>query len=135
MNETEESHQAALFEWAAMREHQYPELRWLHHIPNGGSRGDNPRSRAIHGAKLKAQGVKSGIADVFLPVARNGFHGLYIEMKAPALKPKRAGSAGGLSAAQANFGYFAHLQGYDYRVCYDWIDASVILEDYLEIEE
>jgi hypothetical protein len=36
--------------------------------------------------KSKAQGMKSGIPDIFLPVAKGGYHGLYIEMKRPANK-------------------------------------------------
>jgi len=30
---------------------------------------------------LKCEGVKPGVPDLFLPVARGGFFGLYIEMK------------------------------------------------------
>ena len=45
------------------------------HIPNGGYR--NPRE--AH--NLKLQGVKPGVPDLFLPVARGGWHGLFIEMK------------------------------------------------------
>lgn len=46
------------------------------HVPNGGLRG-------MREAKLfKAQGVRPGVPDYVLPLARNGFHGLYIELKA-----------------------------------------------------
>ncbi|PMQ04185.1 hypothetical protein DyAD56_15970 [Dyella sp. AD56] len=45
-------------------------------IPNGGR-----RSKAEAG-RLKAEGVRSGVHDLFCSVARSGFHGLYIEMKA-----------------------------------------------------
>jgi hypothetical protein len=31
--------------------------------------------------KLKAEGVRAGVADLCLPAARRGYHGLYIEMK------------------------------------------------------
>ena len=30
---------------------------------------------------LKRQGVKAGVPDLHLPVARGGYHGLYIELK------------------------------------------------------
>ena len=72
---TEAQEQAALFRWAECMAWKWPELRCMHHIPNGGSR--NP----IEARHLKEQGVKAGIPDVFLPCARGGFHGLYIEMK------------------------------------------------------
>src|SRR5574343_479576 len=101
-SDTEAAHQTALFAWAAVamnhgfdianawadglnpavqerKEPAIPELKWLHHIPNGGSRGNDVRSQQIRGAQLKAQGVKSGVSDVFLPVKRGQFSGLYIE--------------------------------------------------------
>lgn len=47
-----------------------------HAIPNGGG-----RSRAEAG-RLKAEGVKSGVSDLFLALPAGSRHGLYIEMKA-----------------------------------------------------
>lgn len=44
-----------------------PALEWFHAIPNGGSRGDDDKSRKIRGAQLKAEGVRQGVADTFLP--------------------------------------------------------------------
>lgn len=45
------------------------------HIPNGGSRNK------IEAARLKMQGVRPGVPDLFVPVARGKYHGLFIEMK------------------------------------------------------
>ena len=45
------------------------------HIPNGGYRN------AREAANLKRQGVKAGVPDLCIPVAKGGYHGLYIEMK------------------------------------------------------
>ena len=81
---SEAAHQTALFAWAALQLQRWPELRWLHHIPNGGSRGDTAQGRQIRGAQLKAQGVRTGVADLCLPVKRGAYSGLYIEMKKPA---------------------------------------------------
>ena len=50
-------------------------------IPNGGQRN------VIVASKLKAEGVVSGIPDLHIPIAKKGFHGLYIEMKAGNNKP------------------------------------------------
>jgi hypothetical protein len=47
----------------------------IYAIPNGGQRN------AIVAAKLKAEGVLAGIPDIHIPMARNGYHSLYIEMK------------------------------------------------------
>ena len=71
--ETQE--QIALFNWAKIMEHKYPELDLMYHIPNEGK-----RSRYT-GAELQAMGLKKGMPDVCLPVARCGYSALYIEMK------------------------------------------------------
>jgi len=72
---TEHEEQVALFQWAEMAQAQYPELDMLFAVPNGGYR---PMTTA---AQLKAEGVKPGVPDVCLPVARGHFYSLWIEMK------------------------------------------------------
>lgn len=99
-------------------------LEWFHAIPNGGSRGDDARSRAIRGAALRAEGVKAGIADTFLPYPCKGFHGLYIEMKKP-------GAAGKASQEQLAFGSYARQIGYVWCVCDTWDKAFAALSEYL----
>jgi hypothetical protein len=99
-----------------------PALKWFHAIPNGGDRDK------ITAGKLKAEGVKSGILDCFLPVARKGFNGLYIEMKKPGMQKAKQG---GLSDNQIEFGNFATSQGYKCCVCYTWIEAVNVLKEYL----
>lgn len=109
----------------------WPELRWLHHIPNGGSRGDSGPSRAIRGAQLKAQGVRAGVADLCVPVRRGAYSGLYIEMKKPSEKPLKATSRGGVSDEQRDFGAFVQSQGFGFVVCYCWKEAATTIELYL----
>lgn len=46
-------------------------------IPNGGLRDK------VTAARLKAEGVKPGVPDIFVPHARHGRYGLFIEMKRP----------------------------------------------------
>lgn len=72
---SEDVEQAQLFAWAAYASGKYPELALMHHIPNGGKRGK------AEAARFKLQGVKAGVPDIFLPCARGGCHGLYIELK------------------------------------------------------
>lgn len=108
-----------------------PALEWFHAVPNGGSRGDDEQSRKIRGANLKAEGVRQGVADTFLPWPNAGWHGLYIEMKKPTERPKREGK-GGVSDEQSKFGAYAKSVGYGWIVCYDWREAANALLSYIE---
>ncbi len=72
---TEAQEQKVLFSWIEYNRRRYPELEMCYHIPNGGSRD----VREAH--NLKTQGVKPGVPDICLPVAKGGYHGLYIELK------------------------------------------------------
>jgi hypothetical protein len=113
----EEREQAALFQWAAMNGGQYPELRWLFHVPNGGL-----RHKAV-AMKLKALGVKPGVSDVLLLVPRGGFHGLVIEMKAGKNKE---------TPYQTEFIGFCEEQGYCVGTFWDWLAASKFIASYLD---
>lgn len=73
MKRSETTEQIALFNWAKRTESILPELALMYHAPNEGKRSN--------GGILKAAGLKSGVPDICLPVANNGFHGLYIELK------------------------------------------------------
>ena len=113
MNHQESQEQQALFEWAAY----HPELELMHHIPNGGKR--NPREAA----RLKREGVKAGIPDIFLPVPRRGWHGLYIEMKTP---------GGRLSKAQKDIHQKLSEQNYAVVVCHGCDEAIQAIQHYYE---
>lgn len=91
----------------------------IYHVPNGGH-----RVKAV-AAKLKAQGVKAGVPDLVLPMARGGFFGLYIEFKAAA--PNDAA----VSASQHGFIQALNGQGYLAVVCRGHFDAMEALRAYL----
>lgn len=112
---SEDGHQLALFCWCATS--GIPELKWLFHIPNGGSR------HIAEAGKLKAMGVKSGVPDIFLPIGRNGFKGLWIELKKPV--------KGIVSKEQHEWLDFLFTQGYATLVCFGWIEARDCLLEYL----
>ena len=114
---SEHGHQVALFCQANRHIEQWPELKWMFAIPKGGER--NP----IVAANLKAEGVKSGVSDICLPCARKGYHGFFIEMKKPSVKPKKSTSKGAASDNQLEFGAAVTENGYLFCVCYDWTEA------------
>lgn len=72
---SEDTEQIEVMEWCRWRQGRYPELKLLHHCPNGGSRN---KREAI---KLKQMGVLPGVPDLHLPVPKGVYASLYIEMK------------------------------------------------------
>lgn len=118
---TEHEEQVALFQWAEIMKKRYPELGLMFAIPNA-----NPLNKfgghavAIY---MRSEGLRAGVPDIFLPVPRNGYHGLFIEMKRQRggrLLPPQEGWLGELAA-----------QGYKVSVCNGWEKAMELIEMYL----
>ena len=108
--------QKSLFQWAFYNSNKYPELKLLFCVPNGGLR---EKSTAI---RLKYEGVKSGVFDIFWPVARHGYHGMCIEMKYGKNK---------LTEQQEWWQEQLTTQGYKTAVCYSWTEAKDEILEYL----
>ena len=117
---TESEEQRSLFDWATIAARKYPALNLLFHIQNEGKRSQ------WTGARMRSEGLKSGVPDLCLPVARSGYHGLYIELKAGKNKPT-ANQLAWLEALEA--------QGYKTAVCYGWEAAKNVIEAYLKSGE
>lgn len=113
----EHSEQVLVINWVRANQDAYPELALLFAIPNGGA-----RDKAT-GYKLKAEGVLPGVPDIFLPAARKGFHGLFIELK---------NCTGKLSKEQVKYIAKVREQGYLCEVCQGHKTAIAVLEKYLE---
>lgn len=113
---SEDTEQKTVIQWARLCSGRWPELKLLHHIPNGGSRNQK------EAAKLKRMGVLAGVADLHLPVARGGYHSLYIEMKY---------DDGRIQQSQKDFLKAAAAEGNYCIVCYSSADAIQMLEMYL----
>lgn len=124
---SEDGEQMAVFAWAASMCGQYPQLKWMHAIPNGGSRN------IAEATKLVAAGLRKGVLDIFLPwpkaVRNYELHGLYIEMK---IEKRRKEKNGGLTEEQIEFIKYAESAGYRCKVCYSWIEARDCILAYLE---
>jgi hypothetical protein len=128
-NGTESGEQQALFAKAGYETKNYPELKWLYSNTN-----EEKTNSIIVGNKAKAAGRKAGISDVTLPVKRACYSGLYIELKRLDRKSKRAGSKGGCSDEQLEFGEFVKTQGFAFYVCYGWLEAWQCLEWFLNLK-
>jgi len=111
---TESAHQKALFAWVAQQT-DYPELKLAFSIPNGGLRDK------VTAARLKAEGAKAGVWDIFLPVPRGRWHGLFIEMKVGGNK---------LTKPQKEF-VFSLSDNYAFMVFYSWEEARDALISYV----
>lgn len=112
----EASHQEALFQWVAYQTKVHKELELLYHVPNGGKRD------AVTARNLARQGVKPGVSDLVLPVARSGYHGLYIELKI---------EGGSLQDSQIRFLNSVSEEGYLALVCVGWNAAAEALIAYI----
>lgn len=113
---SEATEQERVIAWCAFNAARHPELDLIYHVPNGGSRNQ------IEAANLKRQGVKAGVPDLELPVALNGYHGLFIEMK-----------YGKNKTTEKQDWWLERLtkQGYKTAVCYGADEAIEILKEYI----
>jgi hypothetical protein len=113
----ESEEQQILFAWAKDNTYRFPDLEWMFHVPNGGKRDGREAKR------FEAEGVKSGVPDIILPVARNGYHSLAIELK----RQKH----GRTEPEQKAWNEYLNGQRWKALVCYGAYDAKCVLEQYL----
>jgi hypothetical protein len=117
--EIEGQEQAELIAWLHM---DYPDIAHLMiHIPNGGS-----RKNAFEGWRLKMQGVRKGVSDLFFAYPVGEYHGLWIEFKAA--PPNNATVT---PEQQAWLGLMRE-QGYRASLCLGVEEAKAVIQNYLE---
>ena len=111
--------QAALIKELELRLPAVSDL--IYHVPNGGHR------HKLVAIKLKGQGVKAGVPDLVLPMARGGYFGLYLEFKAtpPGAAP--------VSASQHAWIRRLNDQGYLAIVCRGHFAAMEQIRAYLQL--
>lgn len=127
-SESEDTIQAAFFQWLAVHERRYPELALFYSIPNGSHKSIAARVR------FKRTGLKSGVPDCHLPVAQSvppkqdlnwsRQYGLWIEFKS---------KKGVLSDTQKEWIERLKASGHRVEVCRSWIDAANATIDYLQL--
>lgn len=121
----EKHSQEALFNWAALAIGRHPELATLFAIPNAGGFTGGFKANLLRVMAMKREGVKPGVPDVCLPVARGGYHALYIEMKRE--------NDGTLSADQRDWAKRLALYGNKVVVAHGFDEAKTVLEEYLSL--
>jgi hypothetical protein len=126
MTHEESKIQRACIEWF---DYAYPKLRLnLFAIPNGGKRSK------FAGGILKAEGMRSGVSDIFLAVSKeinigrepeNCIYdfGLFIEMKTP---------KGVQQDTQFEFQNAVEAEGYKYVICRSFDEFKKEIENYLK---
>lgn len=117
---SEDTEQIGVVQWAEWNMNSYPELKWLHHVPNGGSRN---KSEAV---KLKQMGVKSGVSDLCLPYPKGIYCGLYIEMKYGSNRQQ---------PTQKEFLTDMAAAGHFVATCYSAEEAVKVIEEYCKLPE
>jgi hypothetical protein len=88
----------------------------------------------IQAGRAKAEGMVKGIPDLILYAKMQEYGGLFIEMKAPNLKPKRVTSKGGLSDAQIDILLKLNNSGYKVVICYTSDEAIKEIGQYLNLK-
>ena len=123
---TESQIQSAVIAWfkVACKGLHVTDERLLYHIRNQGSTGS--RRGHIHGAIYKGMGLRAGVPDLFLAVARCkqtvAYYGLFIEMKT---------DGGRLSDAQREMHPLLRSEGYMVVVAKSFDEAVNFIVDYL----
>lgn len=115
----EHKEQSLLIRWCFRHADEFKGLDAIFAIPNGGLRD------AISGARLKAEGVRAGIPDLMLPVAKKGKNGLFIEMK------RR--TKGALGPKQKEWKARLEFLGYQVEVCRGFAEAKIAIIKYFAV--
>lgn len=117
---TEQQEQEAVIQWARLRTGARPELGLLNSSLNGVRLETNYQRQKAHRG-----GMQAGYPDLFLPVNRRGFYGLFIEMK------KKGGVPSDVSAMQHQWLSALIREGYFAAVAFGADDAIFLLDWYL----
>lgn len=116
---SESTEQQLVVSWFRL---QYPKYRIIS-ILNGSMIGGRNKYALVN--KYKKEGMLPGVSDLFICVPKNGYSGLWLEMKA---KGKTASS---LSPDQRIWLSDMEKMGYKAECAAGFDQAKIIIEDYL----
>jgi len=119
MRQDEHNAQVALVQWCEIISVSYPEVGRYIAIPNGGHRDIRTAVR------LKREGVRSGVPDLFWPIPKHGFHGLFVEMKRD--------KGGTVTPEQKEWIAYLDSRGYSCVVCHGLREAIDAVSAYFEV--
>jgi len=114
---TEHELQSHFVQWCELESRTIMELALIFAIPNGSNKS------IATAMKFKREGLKSGVPDLFLPVARGKHHGLFIEWK--------RNDKCKLSETQIDWQSKLSKQGYLVFTVSDTLIAQTIIKKYL----
>jgi hypothetical protein len=117
--------QSIIFAWARLYEDKIPALRLMFAVPNAARR--SPRQAAW----LKAEGMKAGVPDIWLPVPMGNAHGLVIELKSQ----RSDGRWGTVTLEQREWLDLLAARGYTTAVCLGAQEAMRTIATYLNINQ
>ena len=102
---SEDTEQINVVSWAGWNMNRYPELKWLFHVPNGGSRNKQ---------------------DLCLPYPKGSYCGLFVEMKFG--NNRQQDTQKEFLADMAAAGHFV-------ATCYSAEEAIKVIEEYLNLSD
>lgn len=104
----------------------HPVLRdaLIYAVPNAGGYRGGFKANAARAARMKAEGVRRGPPDINVDEARQGWHGLRIEMKARKNRP---------TSEQREWIDKLVARGYRAVVCYSEAEAWQVLIEYMGV--
>lgn len=115
----EDQIQKLIIDWAKLVKYNgRPLADYIHHSPNGGKRG------IVEATNFKRMGTQKGYPDLIIDIAKQGYHGLRIELK----KDKRSYP----SKDQKERLKLLNEQGYKALVCRGFDETVETIKEYLK---
>lgn len=113
----ETAEQEKVIKWCrGIGKKKFAEVEHIFSVPNEGKR------TPYMAMKLKKEGMSSGVPDLFLPIIKNGYGGLWIEMKYGKNK---------LTKNQKSWIDYLDKAGYKCEVCYSADHAILAIKRYM----
>ena len=120
--------QSEYFKILSENEAEFPMLKYIFAIPNGGKR------HIKVAMKMKREGVKRGVPDIFIPITIFKYDGGQNPQTGSGKFLETKTNEGVLSKEQKEYRYFLFEQGYNYCICRSVEELIIETENYLNIK-